>query len=76
MELSIWYFKGLLAKISIKCQFTVAEDSILANSADTDEMLPKVAFHLGLHCLQSTCLPVSRMKRHNTAKASFSCALS
>ena len=24
---------------------------ILANSADPDEMLPYVAFHLGLHCL-------------------------
>ena len=26
-------------------------------------MLPYSAFHLGLHCLQSTCLTVSRMKR-------------
>ena len=52
MELSILYFKGLLAKISIKWWFTVAEDYfILANSADTDEMQPKVAFHLGLHFL-------------------------
>ena len=24
---------------------------ILTNSADPDEMLPYVAFHLGLHCL-------------------------
>ena len=37
--------------------------SIQANSADPDEMLPYAAFHLGLHCLQSTCLLVSRMKR-------------
>ena len=29
-----------------------------ANSAEPDEMLPYVAFHLGYHCL-----PVSRMKR-------------
>ena len=26
-------------------------DFILANSVDPDEMLHKVAFHLGLHCL-------------------------
>ena len=27
-------------------------DSVLANSADPDEMLQYAAFHLGLHCLQ------------------------
>ena len=36
---------------------------ILANSADTNEMLPYAAFHLGLHCLM-----VSRMKRANYNK--------
>ena len=35
----------------------------LANRADPDEMLPYAAFHLGIHCLQSTPLPVLRMKR-------------
>ena len=28
-------------------------------------MLPYAAFHLGLHCFQSTCLHVSRTKRVN-----------
>ena len=67
MDMSILYFTGSLVKISIFF--------ILANSADPDEMLHYVAFHLGLHCLpimqhfiwvctvcQSTCLQLSRMK--------------
>ena len=36
---------------------------ILANSAYPDEMPHNAAFHLGLHCFRSTCLPVSRMNR-------------
>ena len=37
---------------------------ILANNADPDGM-PHiiVAFHLDLHCYQSTCLQVSRLNR-------------
>ena len=31
--------------------------SFFANSADVGEMPPFVAFQLGLHCCQSTCLP-------------------
>ena len=30
----------------------------LGNSADPDEMQHYAAFHLGLHCLRSTCLGV------------------
>ena len=34
------------------CEFTSLKiDFILANNADPNEMLPYVAFHLGLHCL-------------------------
>ena len=51
-DLSILCFKGLPVKIlkfgiflSLKIAF------ILVNSADSDEMPPYVAFHLGLHCL-------------------------
>ena len=36
---------------------------ILANSAGPDEMLPKAAFHVDLHCLPKYLFPVSRMKR-------------
>ena len=32
-------------KMSLKIDFNIA------NSADTDEMLPYAEFHLGLHCL-------------------------
>ena len=44
-------------------------DLVLANSADPDEMPPYAAFHLGLHCLHSTRLEVSRPQRFkmNTA---------
>ena len=53
MELSILYFKGLLVENSIKLCISVAEDfSIIANSADPDEMSSYMALHLGLHCLQ------------------------
>ena len=38
-------------------------DFVLANSADPDEMPPYAAFHLGLHCLQSTGLGVSAPQR-------------
>ena len=36
---------------------------IFTNRTDPDEMLDCAPFHLGLHCLPSTCLYVSRMKR-------------
>ena len=36
---------------------------ILANSADPDGILHYSEFHSCLHCLPSTCVPVSRMKR-------------
>ena len=52
MDLSILYFKGLLVKISINDIFlSLKIVCILANSADSDEMPPYVAFHQGLHCL-------------------------
>ena len=47
MPLSILYFKGLPAKISIKTYISVP-----TNSAKLDEMQPYVTFHLGLRCLQ------------------------
>ena len=39
--------------LSLKINF------VLANSVDPDEMTYYAAFHLGLHCLPSTCLGVS-----------------
>ena len=42
---------------------------ILANSADPDEMLHKVAFNWVLTVCQSTCLLVSRMKRVKDKRA-------
>ena len=54
MELSILYLKRLIVSpkfykmgvfLSLKMVY------ISANCADTDEILPYVAFHLGLHCL-------------------------
>ena len=51
MELSILYFKGMQVKLSIKWCFSVCEYCFtLANSADSDEMLHCVAFHLVVHC--------------------------
>ena len=56
-------------------------DSVLANSADPDEMLHNAAFHLGLYCLskclfrQSTHLGVSglqKVKLSNTFLSLFS----
>ena len=64
MELSLFYFKELQVKISIKSCISVPEDCfILANSADSDEMPPYAVFHLVFTVCQSTCLPISRMKR-------------
>ena len=55
MELSILYFKGPQVEISIKMMYIVFLSLnivfISANSADSDEMPPYTAFHLGLHCL-------------------------
>ena len=52
MELSISYFKGFSVKISINgVLLSLKIVFILAYSADPDEMLPYVAFHLGIHCL-------------------------
>ena len=61
MELSILYFKGLPVKIFYKLLKIVL---VSANSADTDEMPPKLAFHIWVFTIwQCPCLPVSRMKR-------------
>ena len=43
----------------LKIFFTVT------NSVDPDEMQHYAAFHLGLHCLQSTHLGVSQIQRVN-----------
>ena len=56
MGLSILYFKGLPVKASIYkmmyyCPRRLFLSLKIENSADPDEMLPYVAFHLGLHCL-------------------------
>ena len=50
MELSILCFRGLPVKMSLKVWVSIPS-FILANSADTDEMPPYAAFHLGRHCL-------------------------
>ena len=49
--------------------FVTTSFLILENRLDPDEMPPKAAFHLGLHCCQSACLPLSRMKRVNPLPA-------
>ena len=51
MELSILYFSGFTGRNLYKLCISVSIFFIPANSADTDEMLPYAAFHLGLHCL-------------------------
>ena len=51
---------------------------ILANSANSDEMPPYAAFHLGIHCLPkylftTTFLPVSRMKMRGPVAQLVTC---
>ena len=46
--------------MSLKIVFILA-----ANSADPDEMPPKVAFHLGLHCLPKYMLTSIQNERVN-----------
>ena len=36
---------------------------ILANGTDPDGKPHYATFHLGLHCFQSTCLPLSRIEK-------------
>ena len=49
---SIVYIEGLQVIKSKNIIFlSLRIDFVLANSTDTDEMSPYVAFHLGLHCL-------------------------
>ena len=49
---SIVHIKGLQVIISNEIVFiSLKIDFIFANSADSDEMSPCAAFHLGLHCL-------------------------
>ena len=50
--LSIVYIEGSQVIISKKyCFITLKINFVLANSADSDEMLHYAAFHLCLHCL-------------------------
>ena len=50
------YIKGSKVIISIKCISFSEDQSVLANSADHDEMPHNATFHLGLHSVsQSTC---------------------
>ena len=51
---SLVYIEGPQVILSKYYQifFSLKMDFVLANSADPDEMLQYVAFHLGLHCLQ------------------------
>ena len=45
-------FKGVLVKISITWCISVNEDYFyFSKQYNPDEMPPKAAFHLGLHCL-------------------------
>ena len=48
---SIVYIKGSQVIISKNIFLSLKVDFVLANSADPDEMLHYVAFHLGCHCL-------------------------
>ena len=50
---NIYFFKFQKIYISLKIGF------VLANSADPDERLHYVAFHLGLHCLSKYPFRVS-----------------
>ena len=60
------FFKGAQVEFSKLC-ISVPEGCLyLANSADTDEIQHKAAFHLGLHFCQSTRLGVSSIQRVNT----------
>ena len=60
MELSILYFKGLSLKI---LQNDVFLSMKIVFILSYNEMPFLVAFYLGPTVCQSTCLPVSRMKR-------------
>ena len=52
MGLSIIYFKGSKDEISkLRCASILKNVFIVANSADTDEMLHFATFHPGLYCL-------------------------
>ena len=54
MELSCFYFKKLLVKVSVKKDVflnTLNIVFIIASSADPGEISHYVPFHLGLHCL-------------------------
>ena len=75
MKLSILYFKGLSATISITRCVSVPEDSFHHSQTvgQTEQILMKchqpsyAAFHQGLHCLPM-CLPVSITKRVKTTR--------
>ena len=54
MELPILYFNGLPGKflhVHNNVSLPRKIDFILANSADTDKMMPYAAFCLGRHCM-------------------------
>ena len=53
LEWSTKYIEGLQVTIFFFWRLIL---SLLANSADPDEMAPYAAFHLGLHCLTSSYL--------------------
>ena len=63
MELSILYFKGLIAGLNFYKMMYFCPFVIWANSADPDEMPHYAAFHQGLHCLPKYLFPVLRQKR-------------
>ena len=66
MELCILYLKGLLVKISIRWCISFADIFFYhRNNADSDEMPPNAAFHLGLHCLPKYLFAGIQSKKGN-----------
>ena len=49
----IVYFEGSPIRLSLKYCISFPIDFVLANSAETDEILHFVVFHLDLHCLHT-----------------------
>ena len=57
-----------IAHTRLRCTSVPKDCFILANSADPDEMLCSVLFHLGLHCLGKHPFRalIQRVKRYNS----------
>ena len=58
-EMSILYHKGLPVKLSLNILYVFLSLKFVFLAKCVDPY--NAAIHLGLHCLPSTCLPVSRI---------------